>query len=240
MTARPAPRGPQRSWLGLAARLRRPRRPALVGGLAVALVIGLGPWAWTRVASAGHVHRPADAPSAPVVLVLGAGLDDAGRPNPYLAARLDVAAQLLENGRARVALVSGDNRFVDYDEPTAMLDGLVERGVPASAIVRDFAGRDTYDSCVRARRIFGVDRVLVVSQAYHLSRAVAICRAVGLDAEGVGDWSAQRYGAEWAQGTVREVPASVKAAFDVLSRRDPVLGPAEPGVQDALDASSPR
>ncbi|MGL4174547.1 MAG: SanA/YdcF family protein [Dermatophilaceae bacterium] len=240
MTAAPAPPSPQRSWPGLAARLRRPRRRMLVGGLAVALVVGLGPWAWTRVASAGHVHRPPDAPSAPVVLVLGAGLDAAGRPSPYLAARLDVAAELVENGRARVALVSGDNRFVDYDEPTAMLDGLVERGVPASAIVRDFAGRDTYDSCVRARRIFGVDRVLVVSQGYHLPRAVAICRAVGLDADGVGDWSARRYGAGWAQGTVREVPASVKAALDVLSRRDPVLGPAEPGVEDALTGSSPR
>ncbi|MGL5862252.1 MAG: SanA/YdcF family protein, partial [Phycicoccus sp.] len=142
--------------------------------------------------------------------------------------------QLVEDGRARVALVSGDNRFVDYDEPTAMLDGLVERGVPASAVVRDFAGRDTYDSCVRARRIFGVDRVLVVSQGYHLPRAVAICRAVGLDADGVGDWTAERYRADWVRGTVREVPASVKAALDVLSRRDPVLGPAEPGVRDAL------
>ncbi|MGL5912153.1 MAG: SanA/YdcF family protein [Phycicoccus sp.] len=236
MPIRPAPRTTQRSRLAFTARVRRPSRGLIVAGLIVALVIGLGPWAWTRIASAGHVHRPADPPSAPVVLVLGAGLDAAGRPSPYLAARLDVAAQLVEDGRARVALVSGDNRFVDYDEPTAMLDGLVERGVPASAVVRDFAGRDTYDSCVRARRIFGVDRVLVVSQGYHLPRAVAICRAVGLDADGVGDWTAERYRSDWVQGTVREVPASVKAALDVLSRRDPVLGPAEPGVRDALTA----
>jgi vancomycin permeability regulator SanA len=70
-------------------------------------------------------------------------------------------------------------------------------------------------------------------------RAVAICRAAGLDADGVGDWTAQRYRAEWAQGTVREVPAAVKAALDVVVQRDPVLGPAEPGVRDALAASSP-
>jgi vancomycin permeability regulator SanA len=135
-----------------------------------------------------------------------------------------------------VVLVSGDNRFTNYDEPTAMADYLVAHGVPASKVVRDFAGRDTYDSCVRAREVFGVDRVLVVSQGYHLPRAVAICRTVGLDAEGVGDWTGERYRTEWRRGQVREVPAAVKAVLDVVSGRDPVLGPPEPGVRDALAA----
>ncbi len=102
--------------------------------------------------------------------------------------------------------------------------------------MRDFAGRDTYDSCVRAREVFGVERVLLVSQGYHLPRAVAICRAVGLDADGVGDRTGERYRTEWRRGTLREVPASVKAVLDVVSGRDPVLGPAEPGVRDALAA----
>ncbi len=197
-------------------------------------MVGLGPWGWTRVASSGHVHRAADAPSAPVVLVLGAGLTPDGTPSPYLAGRLDVAATLVGSGKAEVVLVSGDNRFTTYDEPTAMQDYLVARGIPAAKVMRDFAGRDTYDSCVRAREVFGVDRVLVVSQGYHLPRAVAICRAVGLDAEGVGDWTGERYRDVWLRGEVREVPAAVKAVVDVVSRRDPVLGPPEPAVRDAL------
>ena len=201
-----------------------------------ALVVGVGPWLWTRAASSGHVFRADDAPSAPVVLVLGAGLNADGTPSPYLAGRLDVAAALVGSGRARAVLVSGDNRYRGYDEPTAMSEYLVAKGVPAARVVRDFAGRDTYDSCVRAREVFGVERVLLVSQGYHLPRAVAICRAVGLDADGVGDWTGERYRTEWRRGTLREVPASVKAVLDVVSGRDPVLGPAEPGVRDALAA----
>ncbi|WP_245617064.1 SanA/YdcF family protein [Knoellia subterranea] len=87
----------------------------------------------------------------------------------------------------KVLLVSGDNRTHAYDEPTAMRDYLVEHGVPTEAIVLDFAGRDTYDSCQRAHRIFGVDEVTVISQKYHVGRAVALCRAAGMTTTGVGD-----------------------------------------------------
>ena len=119
-----------------------------------------------------------------------------------------------------------------------MRDWLAAHGVPADAVVRDFAGRDTYDSCTRAARIFGVDRVLVVSQGYHLPRAVTTCRAVGLDAEGVGDWTARAYPAQWTAGERREKLADAKTVIDVLSGRDPVLGPVETSVHDALAASA--
>ena len=91
-----------------------------VGGLTAYL-----PWLWVMRQSDGHVHRLADAPSADVTLVLGAGLTPSGRPSPYLAARLDVAKALLDAGKTQVILVSGDNRTEDYDEPTAMRDYLV-------------------------------------------------------------------------------------------------------------------
>ncbi|WP_377639853.1 vancomycin high temperature exclusion protein [Oryzobacter terrae] len=230
---RRAPATPPRRARGWGRRVRSVAAVLVLAGL----VLGAGPWLWTRAASSGHVFRAGDAPSAPVVLVLGAGLTADGAPSPYLAGRLDVAAELVGSGRAQVVLVSGDNRYTTYDEPTAMQEYLVARGIPPERVVRDFAGRDTYDSCVRARRVFGVDRLLVVSQAHHLPRAVAICRAVGLDADGVGDWTGERYRTEWRRGAVREVPASVKAVLDVVSGRDPVLGPAESGVRDALTAS---
>ena len=212
------------------------RRRALVAVLvAVALgVVALAPWGWVRLSSHGHLHSPDDAPSAPAALVLGAGLEASGRPSPFLAGRLDVAARLYETGRVRALLVSGDNRFRSYDEPTAMRDYLVAQGVPADRVVRDFAGRDTYDSCVRARRIFGADAVLVVSQTYHLPRAVATCRAVGLEAEGVGDDTARRFADVWRRGAQREVVASIKTVLDLASRRDPVLGPPEPELARVL------
>ena len=203
-----------------------------VGGLTAYL-----PWLWVMRQSDGHVHRLADAPSADVTLVLGAGLTPSGRPSPYLAARLDVAKALLDAGKTQVILVSGDNRTEDCDEPTAMRDYLVGQGVPAWRIVLDFAGRDTYDSCARAQRIFGVDQLLVVSQGYHVPRAVATCRALGLDAEAVGDWSVEPLsnGATWRWGEFRERGAAWKTVWDLLTRRDPVLGAPESGVRDALN-----
>jgi vancomycin permeability regulator SanA len=224
--------GPRRS---------RRRRLLLVGAGALALLalVALGPWAWVSAASRGHVHHLDDAPSAPVALVLGAGLNPDGSPSAFLAGRLEVARALYASGRARVILVSGDNRVANYDEPTAMREWLAAHGVPEDAVVRDFAGRDTYDSCTRAKRVFGVDRVLVVSQGYHLPRAVTTCRAVGLDAEGVGDWTAVKYPAQWTAGARREKLADAKAVIDVVSGRDPVLGPVETSVQDALAAARP-
>lgn len=133
------------------------------GVLGSAAVLGANVWA--ARASAGHAYAAELAPQRPVALVLGAGLTPAGTPTPYLAYRLDVAKQLYDAGTVRVLLVSGDNRTHAYDEPTAMTDYLVAHGIPAERIVQDFAGRDTYDSCARARRIFGVEQLIVVTQS---------------------------------------------------------------------------
>ncbi|MFC7489919.1 MULTISPECIES: SanA/YdcF family protein [unclassified Knoellia] len=205
--------------------------------IALALLGVLAPWAWIIIASVGRVDDAtdvADAPSAPVALVLGAGLQG-GRPSPYLAARLDAAKELYDSGTVRVILVSGDNRTHAYDEPTAMRDYLVAAGVPTEHVVLDFAGRDTYDSCQRAHRVFGVDEVTVISQRYHVGRAVALCRAAGMTTNGVGDTSMRdRYPRQWWIGWTREKLANIKAVGDVVTGRDPVLGQPETSVQDAL------
>ena len=126
----------------------------------------------------------------------------------------------------------------DYNEPAAMRSWLVERGVPAHKVVPDYAGFDTYDSCARAERIFGVPRATVVTQSFHLPRAVALCRRLGIDANGVGDDSAKRYAQTWWFSSSRENGACVKAALDLLSGRDPAhLGRRETGVDDALRVS---
>lgn len=215
-------------------------RRAVVGAISLGLlgVIGLvGPALWTRTSASGRLFAATqftDVPPTPVALVLGAGVDPDGKPSLFLKARLDLAAELYRRGLAQVLLVSGDNSTHDYDEPTVMRDYLIAAGIPAARVVPDFAGRDTYDSCSRAKRVFGVDQLLLVSQSYHLPRGLAICRALGVDAVGVGDDTVARYESVWRNGELREYPANVKAVWDVLSRRDPILGPPESGVRDAL------
>jgi vancomycin permeability regulator SanA len=158
-----------------------------------------------------------------------------GTPSPFLAGRLELARRLFDAGKVRAILVSGDNMNADYNEPDGMRRWLVDRGVPAGKVVLDYAGFDTYDSCARAKRIFGVDRATVVTQSFHLPRAVSLCRHLGIDANGVGDDTAKRYGRTWRISSMREYGACVKATVDVLSRRDPVhLGRHETGVEDAL------
>jgi vancomycin permeability regulator SanA len=141
--------------------------------------------------------------------VLGAQVDPDGSPSPFLAARLELARRLYVAGKVRVLLVSGDNMHHNYDEPDAMRSWLVAHGVPAGKVVRDYAGFDTYDSCARAVRIFGVHRAIVVTQAFHIPRAVTLCRHLGMDADGVGDESVAQYHDEWLRGTVREYGACV-------------------------------
>ncbi|PTA44476.1 vancomycin high temperature exclusion protein [Micromonospora sp. RP3T] len=215
------------------------RRLLLVGvaGAVLLAVATAASVAWVRDDAEGHVYTVADVPAAPVALVLGAKVEPNGEPSPFLAARLEIARQLYAAGRVTVVLVSGDHMDWDYDEPDAMRRWLVDRGVPAEKVVLDHAGFDTYDSCVRARRIFGVRRAIVVTQSFHLPRAVALCRHVGVTADGVGDDTARRYARQWRISSAREYGASVKAAVDVLSGRDPVhLGRRETGVDDALRA----
>ncbi|MGK5740313.1 SanA/YdcF family protein [Micromonospora sp. URMC 103] len=201
----------------------------LAGGGTAASVV------WIRSGADGHLYREADVPEAPVALVLGTKVDADGTPSPFLAARLEIARRLFEAGRVRAILVSGDNRSADYDEPGAMRRWLVDRGVPARKVVVDDAGLDTYDSCARAKRIFGVDRATVVTQSFHLPRAVSLCRRLGVDASGVGDESARRYAQRWWVSSTREYGACVKAVSDLLSGRDPAhLGRRETAVDDAV------
>ncbi|MEU8612487.1 ElyC/SanA/YdcF family protein [Actinoplanes sp. NPDC048791] len=215
------------------------RRGVVAGALSVAaavLTMAAGDL-FVRAEARGHVYTVAAVPAAPVALVLGAQVYADGNPSPFLAARLEIARQLLAAGKVRAILVSGDHMDWGYNEPGAMFQWLVDRGVPSQRIVLDHAGFDTYDSCARARQVFGVSQAVVVTQSYHIDRAVALCRRLGVDATGVGDDTVRIYREPWRNSVVRERGAVVKALADVVSGRDPVfLGPREPGVEAALDS----
>lgn len=203
----------------------------VAAGLAV---VGL-PVAYRWAMSHDRVATVTSVPAAPVALVLGAEVYSNGTPSPYLRARLDLAAKLYKAGKVKVLLVSGDNGTKQYNETDAMRNYLVKVGVPAKVIVGDYAGFDTYDSCGRAKRIFGVNAMTIVTQSYHLTRALAICRTIGIDAWGVGDDSVKKLNPDtWNAGVTREYGANVKMAWDLLTQRTPTLGPPEDGVTKAL------
>lgn len=202
---------------------------AVVGLTAVAASVG-----FVRSTASGQLYTEHDVPPAPVALVLGAAVSPDGTPSGFLAARLELARRLYEAGKVQVILVSGDNMAPEYNEPDAMRAYLVAAGVPAARVVADYAGFDTYDSCARARRVFGVAEAIVVTQSYHLPRAVATCLRLGLSVVGVGDETARRFRRPWRVGTLRDQVACVKTVFDLTTRRDPVLGPRELGVDQAL------
>lgn len=214
--------------------MAKPRARRTVRVLIVAVgVLLLLPFGWVQVVGQSRV-RP-HPPARDVALVLGAGLRPDGSPSTYLRRRLNAAAELYESGTVRAILVSGDNSVANYDEPTAMRDWLVAAGVPEDAVVRDFAGFDTHDTCVRAREVFGVTSAVVITQDYHLRRALFSCSRAGIDAvgRGVSSESVEPAKAVWYR--VREVPAAIKSAWDALTGRRPVhLGPQESGVRDAL------
>lgn len=217
------------------------RTLALGGITALACTaVGVGALAGcVRLRAAPWLRTVADVPPVDVCLVLGAQVYPDGRPSSFLRNRLDLAVALHRAGKIKVIIVSGE-QSQGYDEPGTMRNYLVQQGIPAGQIVIDPAGLDTYDSCIRARDVFGVDTVVVVTQSYHLYRAVTICRALGLTVYGVGDRGARARADTWRRGVRRELGANVKMVWDVCTRRVPDdLGPPDSAVTRALAELQP-
>ena len=199
----------------------------LSGVVVIATLVGAIVFGARHVAhvSASRTFDIDDVPEQAIAMVLGAKADP-GRPSAFLAARLDLAVELYELGKIEAVLVSGDNLAGSNFETSVMRDYLVGKGVPADRIVEDPAGYDTYDSCVRARDVFGVTEMVVLTQLYHLERALTICVDIGIDAVGVGDVTARdRFPALYSKGEAREWAANLKMEWDLISRRKPQQDP---------------
>lgn len=174
-------------------------------------------------------YQPSALSSVDVVLVLGTSQWSAeGHPNRHFAGRMDATAALYHAGKVRHILASGANPEIYYNEPQRMFEALVERGVPEDVITLDFAGRRTLDSIVRAKRVFKLQRFIVVSQPYHLYRALYLAQAYGLQAQGYA--AAQPPLRERWRVELREVMARLLAVLDlhVLHTDAQVLGEPEP------------
>ena len=158
-----------------------------------------------------------------VALVLGAGVKPDGTCSQLLRDRLDRSVELYKAGRVEKLLMSGDNRVSHYNEPERMRDYAISQGVPAEDVKCDYAGRRTYDSIYRARHVFGLRKVTLTSQGFHLPRALFLCDAIGVKACGLAADQHVNLKAE-----LREYVASVGALFDVYIRHPkPVMGKRE-------------
>ncbi len=196
---------------------------------ALGLLILLGPRLITNIASWSRTYSVTAAPARPVAVIFGAGLTRTGEPTAILKDRVETGAQLYFAGKVQKLLMSGDNRTLNYNEPEAMRQYAMSLGVPSAAIVLDYAGRRTYDTCYRARAIFGLDSVLLVTQAFHLPRALFLCNALGIKAAGVQAANHRYWPPLMLIWNVREQLATVSAFVDVyVSHPLPVLGSPQP------------
>jgi SanA protein len=180
-------------------------------------------YAWSRL------YTVENAPARRVAVVFGAGLWRDGSPTPVLRDRVATAADLYFRGKVEKLLMSGDNSVITYNEPEAMRQFALSLGVPDEDIVLDYAGRRTYDTCYRARDIFGVKDAILVTQRFHLPRALYTCNALGVAAVGVAA-DRQRYlHRAMVFWHLREIMATPVALWDVnITRPRPILGQPEP------------
>lgn len=168
---------------------------------------------------------PATVPTEPVAIVFGAGIRGGGGLSPMLADRVQAATDLYRAGKVRRLLMSGDNSSASYDEVTPMRRFAMARGVPAQDITLDHEGVSTFDSCYRAHEVFGVTKATLVTQRFHLPRALYTCVQLGIDAVGLGtpDWGVYSDGLMFNY-TLRESLASLKAIWEIhVSHPAPVL-----------------
>ena len=181
---------------------------------------------WVVRAGRGRVFgRVEDVPARPVALVLGTAQRVGAFENPHFTHRVAAAAELWRAGKVQHFLLSGDNSRHGYDEPTDMQRALVARGVPVTATTLDYAGFRTLDSVVRAKEVFGVRQLVIVSGEFHNYRAIFTARRYGLDAVA---YNAQPVSLRFDLRTpVREWFARVKAVLDlyVLRTTPKFLGP---------------
>ena len=208
------------------------RRFALI----LMVIVGLtawGVWAsncWVQKESSSFIfHSSKELPHARVGLLLGTSrYSRSGNPNLFFRYRIEAAVDLFKARKVDYLVVSGDNRTLSYNEPRDMRKALMSRGIPDSAIYMDFAGLRTFDSVVRCKEVFGQESFIIISQSFHLERALFIAQREGITAIGYSARDAESMG-NWTTG-IREVLAKAKAVLDVYVLRtrprhlgDPVI-----------------
>lgn len=155
------------------------------------------------------------------ILVLGCAVWDGNQPSPMLKDRLDTAIALYKEGAAPKLLLSGDNSIPEYSEPDCMYQYALDNGVPDEDIFLDFAGFSTYDSVYRAKAVFCADRMIIVTQKYHMFRSLKIAESLGIDARGVSSDQRKYTGRYYRE--IREVLARDKDLIKCIFKPEPTF-----------------
>lgn len=169
-----------------------------------------------------QIYSVQDSPSRPVAIVYGAAVFRGDRLSTVLRDRMDTAIDLFHAGKVSHLLVSGYRQDDSYDEPGAMAAYAIRNNVPGDRIIADDRGSRTYDTCYRAKNEFDVSSAILVTQAFHLPRAIFTCDQMGIESIGVAADKRLYRAASWYN--VREVAATIVALFDVIKQNPPVLG----------------
>jgi SanA protein len=198
----------------------------VIAGVIVALVAASN--AYVLLSERGDsTSNLADVPRAEAAIVPGALVRPNGKMSPMLADRVRQAAALWHAGKVEKVLVSGDHHTWAYDEPDTMRKALVRAGVPPRDVFEDHAGLDTWATMVRAHSIFGIHDAVVVTQGFHMPRALFLAHEAGIDATGLTA-DLHQWGTEGEKSEVREVLSRVKAIADVTLGTPAMAGPRIP------------
>jgi SanA protein len=198
------------------------RRVSCLAPLALAGLLLLAPlgfrWA-VKAYYSRHIYAVENAPARPVAVVFGASVRGGDRLSTVLRDRMDTAIALYRAGKVGQLLVSGGHLPPYYDEPSAMRAYAVAQGVPVEAVLLDYGGNRTYDSCYHLVHSFHIREALLVTQDFHLPRALFICRWLGVTADGVSADLRPYRAAAWYD--LRETAATIQAFVDVVRRQPP-------------------
>lgn len=221
-----------RRILGVISLLRR----GCLNLLVIIVVVIAVPLIWRTAVKLyyhGAIYDHAEVPKQPVALVFGAAVYGQGRLSPILRDRVDTAVALYQENVVDRIIMSGDNRSAHYDEPTAMADYAIEQGVDPADIIADHAGLRTYDTCYRANHVFKIDQAVLVTQSFHLPRALMTCQGLGIDV--VGAVADRRIYRDLGWYEIRETMATLVAAWDVARHKPPPIW----GTVEGIDRQSP-
>lgn len=220
-------------------RLRAWGKTLMLGSILVGLLLAFLPFGVRWYTSARYeerIYTVQNTPTKPIAIIFGAQVTRRGYPSTMLADRVRTGVDLYRAGKVEQLLMTGDHATLHYNEPDAMKAFAMDLGVPEAAIVLDYGGLRTYDSCYRAKEIFGVKAAIMVTQDFHLDRALLLCEGLGIEAVGVAadyhrpnGYSSRAMG--WSRW--REIAATSVAVLDLILRPSPRLGLAMPAhVQD--------
>ncbi|MDR1447463.1 MAG: YdcF family protein [Candidatus Ancillula sp.] len=168
-------------------------------------------FAWVKLSTASRITSVDTVSNATVGIVLGAGINPNGTPSSVLKNRLDMGKELLDKKKVDGLLLSGDGSSLNHNEPQIMMNYLTKQGVDPKLLKLDFAGLSTRDSCHRAANNFSIKNAVVITDDYHVPRAIFLCSGFGIDTQGVEVHTNFNL---WY--TVREYAADTKAVLDYL------------------------